>query len=173
MSFFRRNADKPLIPPVESERPANLNTSSPRPPPARTSNARTYNASRDGPAYGAQQQQPQDEAYSVRDKYSRSNGVGDVYSRGGSNVDADRNELFRGANPQKSGSGRFFDGPPQGGAGQEGEEEDEVEGIKKQTKWMKQESLSSTRNALRMAREAEETARNTLGKLGDQSGALS
>jgi hypothetical protein len=34
---------------------------------------------------------------------------------------------------------------------------------------MKQESVSSTRNALRMAREAEETARGTLTKLGDQS----
>ncbi|KAG9082442.1 hypothetical protein FS749_006837 [Ceratobasidium sp. UAMH 11750] len=34
---------------------------------------------------------------------------------------------------------------------------------------VKQESVQSTRNALRIAREAEETARNTLLKLGDQS----
>ncbi|KAJ8455673.1 hypothetical protein ONZ45_g18879 [Pleurotus djamor] len=32
-----------------------------------------------------------------------------------------------------------------------------------------QESVASTRNALRLAREAEETARNTLTRLGDQS----
>jgi hypothetical protein len=52
-----------------------------------------------------------------------------------------------------------------------GEENDEdVEGIKKQTKYVKQESANSTRNALRLAREAEETARNTLSRLGDQSG---
>lgn len=160
MSFLRRNADKPLIPPVESERPSISNSTSPRPVP-RLSNARSYNASRDGDPYTSQQ----DDSYSVRDKYSRSNGVGDVYSRGGANIDQDRNELFSGYNPQKSGSGRFFDGPSQAGEG----EEDDVEGIKQQTRFMKQESVNSTRNALRMAREAEETARGTLSKLGDQS----
>lgn len=36
-------------------------------------------------------------------------------------------------------------------------------------RFTKQESLASTRNALRAAREAEETARGTLGKLGDQT----
>jgi hypothetical protein len=39
-----------------------------------------------------------------------------------------------------------------------------------QTRYVKQESVNSTRNALRLAREAEETARGTLGRLGDQSG---
>ncbi|KAL0072000.1 Protein transport protein S9 plasma membrane t-SNARE [Marasmius tenuissimus] len=162
MSFFRRNADKPLIPPVESERSSNSNSTSPRPA-VRSSNARTYNASRDGDPYSTQQ----NDAYSVRDKYSRNNGVGDVYSRGGANIDQDRNELFSGYDAQKAGSGRFFDGPPQGGNGEE--DEDDVEGIKQQTRFIKQESVNSTRNALRMAREAEETARNTLTKLGDQS----
>jgi hypothetical protein len=37
-------------------------------------------------------------------------------------------------------------------------------------RFTKQESLSSTRNALRIAREAEETATNTMLRLGDQSG---
>jgi hypothetical protein len=46
------------------------------------------------------------------------------------------------------------------------ETEDDVEGIKTQTRFVKQESVNSTRNALRMAREAEETARNTLTRLG-------
>jgi hypothetical protein len=45
------------------------------------------------------------------------------------------------------------------------------EAIKQQIRFTKQESLASTRNALRTAREAEETARNTLTRLGDQSGA--
>jgi hypothetical protein len=37
---------------------------------------------------------------------------------------------------------------------------------------VKQESLAGTRNALRIAREAEDTARGTLSKLADQSGEL-
>lgn len=36
-------------------------------------------------------------------------------------------------------------------------------------RFVKQESLASTRNAIRVGREAEETARATLDKLGDQS----
>lgn len=52
----------------------------------------------------------------------------------------------------------------------EQEEDDEVEAVKQQMRFTKQESLSSTRNALRIAREAEETATNTMLKLGDQSG---
>jgi hypothetical protein len=46
----------------------------------------------------------------------------------------------------------------------------QVEAIKQQIKFTKSESVASTRNALRAAREAEETARNTLTKLGDQTG---
>jgi len=49
------------------------------------------------------------------------------------------------------------------------ENEEDVEGIKKQTKFVKQDSVNSTRNALRIAREAEETARNTINRLGSQS----
>jgi len=60
----------------------------------------------------------------------------------------------------------FFDGPsfpadPQG-------EEDE-EGIKQQTRFVKQDTVASSRNALRLAREAEETALNTVNRLDDQS----
>lgn len=40
---------------------------------------------------------------------------------------------------------------------------------KQQMRFTKQESLASTRNALRAAREAEEVARGTLTKLGDQT----
>ncbi|KAJ3844837.1 protein transporter SEC9 [Lentinula raphanica] len=157
MSFFwRKNSS--TIPPVEPAGQASENTTF-RPPPSPTTNRSSSYPSVNNPD-------------SVRDKYNRNRGVGDVYSRGGANVDQDRNELFSGYNAQKSsGSGRFFDGP-QGGLRDPapGEENDEdVEGIKKQTRYVKQESVNSTRNALRLAREAEETARNTLSRLGDQS----
>ena len=106
-------------------------------------------------------------------RYTRNNVVGDVYSRGQKNLDSDRGELFAGYNPERAGSGRFTDGPPAGREPPPGEEnEDDVEGIKQQLRFTKQESVNSTRNALRLAREAEETARNTLGRLGDQSGML-
>lgn len=49
------------------------------------------------------------------------------------------------------------------------EEDDEVEAVKQQMRFTKQESLSSTRNALRIARETEETATGTILKLGEQS----
>lgn len=48
-------------------------------------------------------------------------------------------------------------------------EEEEVQRIKMDIRGTKNESLSSTRNALRLARETEETATNTMYKLGDQS----
>lgn len=95
-----------------------------------------------------------------------------MYSRGTAELDKDRDELFSGYNPAKSGSGRFFNGPNKGDL-EAGEDEDEdVERIKQQTRFVKQESVNSTRNALRLAREAEETGRNTLGRLAEQSGKL-
>lgn len=66
------------------------------------------------------------------------------------------------------GASRGYDGLEQQEE-QRDEEDDEVEAIKQQMRFTKQESLSSTRNALRIAREAEETASNTMFKLSDQS----
>ncbi|KAI0651816.1 hypothetical protein C8Q79DRAFT_1005071 [Trametes meyenii] len=186
MSFFRRK-DKNLIPPVQSEQAARDellgsrggggNSTSPRPPnayPRSTSN--TYVPSRDGDPYSTPSTVPPPPT-NYGDRYTRQNAVGDVYSRGQGNIDNDRNELFSGYNPKKVGSGRFADDGPGGGAGLQrrgtpppGEEnEEDVEGIKQNMRFMKQESVNSTRNALRLAREAEETARNTVGKLGSQS----
>ncbi|KAJ3725655.1 protein transporter SEC9 [Lentinula guzmanii] len=186
MPLFKKN--KNLIPPVESS----VSSSSPRSKspsvlsksslPSYRSNASTYVASRDGDPYSANESVPpssnipdqasyDDSGASYADRYRRGNAVGDVYSRGGAQLDQDRSELFAGFNPQKSGSGRFFDGPGAGRDPAPGEENDEdVEGIKTQTRFIKQESVNSTRNALMMARQAEETARGTLSKLGDQSG---
>ncbi|KAL0951144.1 hypothetical protein HGRIS_007879 [Hohenbuehelia grisea] len=175
MSFFKRNNNKPLIPPTEQEK-SKSNSSSPRP--SYRSSANTYVPSRDGDPYSAPYKSAPSDSYqddskginSYQDKYSRNRGVGDTYSRGGGELDQDRNELFSGYNPEKTGSGRFFDGPRPVRTPPPGEENDEdVEGIKQQTKYVKQESVNSTRNALRLAREAEETARNTLNRLGDQS----
>lgn len=189
-----------MIPPVESERmasnssaPRSARSGAPPPPSThhqplyRPSSSSTYVASRDdqrmqpdGPnklakaapysAIPAGQNYYED--HDLRDKYTRNKGVGDVYSRGEANVDQDRNELFSGYKPDPSSQGRFLDGPNASrGDGAEGEGgEEDVEGIKQQTRFVKQESVNSTRNALRLAREAEETARNTLGRLGDQSG---
>ncbi|KAF9459934.1 synaptosome-associated proteinsynaptosomal-associated protein 25 [Collybia nuda] len=172
MPLFKRK-EQNLIPPVSSDIKSANNSTSPRP--SYRSSASTYVASRDGDLYNTPSNRsgsyPLPEDYSApADKYSRSNGVGDVYSRGGAELDKDRNELFSGYNPEKSGSGRFFDGPQAGREPPPGEEnDDDIEGIKTQTRFIKQESVNSTRNALRLAREAEETARNTLTRLGDQS----
>lgn len=171
MSWFNRK-EKSLIPPVESA--ANDMSSrrgvSPGPPPytART-NSNGYIQSRDGDLADNSNAPP---PRSFNDRYTKPNAVGDVYSRGKGNLDQDRSELFSGYKPENAGSGRFFnegrsgarDMPPE-----EGGEED-VEGIKQQLRFTKQESVMSTRNALRLAREAEETALGTVGKLGTQSG---
>ncbi|KAG6842630.1 hypothetical protein C0991_000157 [Blastosporella zonata] len=186
MPLWKRK-DPNLIPPVQDN--TRTGGSSPTRSPYH-SNASTYVPSRDGDPYSTPSSRGdlyttssnRSDSYNsssrsasypveeLRDKYSRSNGVGDIYSRGTAEIEQDRNELFAGYKGQKSGSGRFFDGPPAGREPNPGEEnEDDIEGIKQQTRFVKQDSVNSTRNALRMAREAEETARNTLTRLGDQS----
>lgn len=74
----------------------------------------------------------------------------------------------RGGGSHAAGS-NAYDGVEQQAQVQD-EEEDEVEAVKQQMRFTKQESLASTRNALRIARETEETASGTLLKLGEQSG---
>jgi hypothetical protein len=146
MSWFNKRKERNLIPPIESD--------------SNSSNSYTSTTA------GA----PSTDSYSaVRDRYHRNNAV-DAYSRGQGNLDADRQELLSGYNPDKASTNRFaHDGPtlPEPAPGQETEED--VEGIKQQTRFVKQDSVNSTRNALRMAREAEETARGTINRLGGQS----
>lgn len=77
-------------------------------------------------------------------------------------------EYGRGSGAGAASASRGYDGLEQQEE-QRDEEDDEVEAIKQQMRFTKQESLSSTRNALRIAREAEETATNTVFKLSDQS----
>ncbi|KAH0838318.1 hypothetical protein J3R83DRAFT_6596 [Lanmaoa asiatica] len=169
-----KSKDKPLIPPVQSglAPPPGASRSSSRttsPLPSYRSNASTYVPSRDGL-----------DPYNTVGRSKFQGGVDDYdpsvvkssTSDAQSQLDQARGELFAGYNPEKAGSGRFFDGPEIGKEPPHGEEnEEDVEGIKQQTRFLKQESVNSTRNAVRMAREAEETARGTLGRLADQSGA--
>jgi hypothetical protein len=155
MSWFNKRKERNLIPAVEENSDAgnsSLNSHS----------ASDLHSSRSAatPPYA-----------DIRDRYQRNNPV-DVYSRGQGNLDNDRKELFAGHNPNNPPTGRFaYDGPTLSEPTPGEENEEDVEGIKQQTKFVKQESVNSTRNALRMAREAEETARNTIGRLGSQSGA--
>ena len=155
MSWFNKRKERNLIPPVESENSDAGNS--------RLSSTSDFQSSRSAATPLSTD--------SYRDRYQRNNPV-DVYSRGQGNLDDDRRELFAGRNPNLPSTNRFaYDGPtlPERAPGEENEED--VEGIKQQTRFVKQESVNSTRNALRMAREAEETARNTVNRLGSQSGA--
>ena len=158
MPLFKKKPES--VPPVnQSDSPANYHVKS---------NASSYVASRDGDRYNGTSSRGSDQG--LVDKYRRNASVGDVYSRGEAQLQQDRNELFAGYNPTKSGSGRFFDGPSLAQKAPGEENEEDIEGIKQQTRFVKQESVTSTRNALRLAEEAEDTARHTVTRLGDQSG---
>lgn len=161
MSFFRRKEQNLIPEPQKGPAP-------PRSPaPSYKTVGSTYVPSRDGDLYGNND----------NDKQPSSGGYrGDGYnpSRGGA-PDPNKSELFSGYNPERAGPNRFTtsDRGPELREPAPGEEnEEDVEGIKQQIRTTKQESVNSTRNALRLAREAEETARGTLLKLGDQSGAF-
>ncbi|KIM32987.1 hypothetical protein M408DRAFT_326662 [Serendipita vermifera MAFF 305830] len=103
---------------------------------------------------------------SMPDRYNRSGGPNDAYSRGVKDLDQDRANLFSGATVKPVGrpSGR-----PGQGQDQDQDEEEDLEAIQTKTKDLKQQTVASTREALRMMREAEETGKNTLLKLGTQS----
>jgi len=153
MSWFNKRKERNLIPPLESE----------------TSGTPSLNSQSTNDPYSSRSASATNSTPDVRDRYQRNNPV-DVYSRGQGNLDSDRRELFSGHNPDKASTGRFtYDGPTLTEPAPGEEKEEDVEGIKQQTRFVKQESVNSTRNALRMAREAEETARNTVTRLGSQS----
>lgn len=160
MAWFNKRKERNLIPPVE---PDNSGAGNPRLNSHSTSDLYSSGPAATGPSTSS--------FADIRDRYQRNQPV-DSYSRGQGNLNNDRSELFAGHNPEKISRSRFaHDGPnlPEPTPGEENEED--VEGIKQQTRFIKQEGVNSTRNALRMAREAEETARNTVNRLGTQSGA--
>lgn len=86
--------------------------------------------------------------------------------------DANREALFGGM-PQQGGQQLQrqrqygYDGREQE---EDFDEDDEIEGIRQGMRETKMDSLASTRNALRLAREAEENAHGTISRLADQSG---
>jgi len=163
MSFFRRK-EQNLIPPTQPEQRGPAPSRSPAP--SYKTLASTNIPSGDGDLYGNN-----DSSYNKQPSSGGYGGGGYNSSRA---PDPNRSELFSGYNPERAGANRFTasDRGPELREPAPGEEnEEDVEGIKQQIRTTKQESVNSTRNALRLAREAEETARGTLLKLGDQSGA--
>ncbi|KAL5535564.1 SEC9 [Sanghuangporus sanghuang] len=117
-------------------------------------------------------QPPPVDRYSDRNEYGATSVVSDPYRRGERDLDADRNALFAGsAPPSETPRDRFYDGPTAGRppptTGEENEED--VDEVIKQTRFLKQDTVQTTRNALRIAREAEEVGRSTLLRLGEQS----
>ncbi|OCF37633.1 synaptosomal-associated protein, 23kDa [Kwoniella heveanensis CBS 569] len=162
MSFFRRNKNEPLIPPVA--------------PTAGQAKADPYASAGGGnDRYGSVGGDPYTRSKPAAggDPYASAagggGGGGNPYAKRQDPNDAARNELFSGYNaPEKPQAERKY-----GYEGREMEEDfdedEEVEGIKQEMRGIKQESLASTRNALRLAREAEDSARGTIAKLADQS----
>ncbi|KAJ9121732.1 hypothetical protein QFC22_002353 [Naganishia vaughanmartiniae] len=92
---------------------------------------------------------------------------GDPY--GDAKGSSDRDQLFGGFTPKEPVEKSRVYGYEGRDKEEDFDEDEEIEGIKHQMRDVKQESLAGTRNALRVAREAEDTARGTLAKLADQS----
>lgn len=163
------------------------------PPPAPGSPAPSYRTapsyvppSQGGGGYGAQSHYAQPNYAAPPQQYNQNGYPVDskAPSRGqprGQASNEMREQLFEGgrapAQQQYGGSSQHpaeSDGrDPYASRTEQEEEDDEVEGIKQQIRFGKQEGLASTRNAVRIAQEAEETARVTLDKLGEQSGQYS
>lgn len=188
MSWFKRDKDKPLIPPVE--KPASQSEA----PSYRSTYGRSTDNTSTGRDYGDSYSYTPPPAAAAADAGQGEGGAparnwfagrargpaGNPYDRGIRDLDTDRNELFAGAAPAEAGQpNRYADSgaaPPSSSdrdwnapaTGQE--QEEDVEGIKQKIRSTKTETVSSTRNAIRIAREAEETGRATLGRLVDQSG---
>jgi hypothetical protein len=193
MSFFRRkNQNASLIPPVGPPPGSEPQAA----PPSDNGAARNQLFSRgngsNSPAPRSNAQDPYAPALE-RAPPSYHTNAGDPYGDG--KASDQRNELLGGFQPKADvPKDRKY-----GYEGREMEddfdEEEEIEGIKQEMRGLKQESLASSRlvwiafvvrrrvlikgcssilslrsNAIRIAREAEDTARGTLGRLGDQSG---
>lgn len=139
MSFFKRNKDAPLIPPVAAPQGAQEPKSDPY---AQKPSANRYGG---GDPYART-------AATNEDPYARAGGGGNgggsanPYAKDAVNpADAARNELFAGFSaPEKPQKSREY-----GYEGREMEEDfdedEEVEGIKQEMRGLKQESLASTR----------------------------
>ncbi|KZP31311.1 hypothetical protein FIBSPDRAFT_945329 [Athelia psychrophila] len=165
MSFWK-SKDKNLIPPVAPEAPRDYSRSNSynnAPPPSRPDLNSNYSSAsgRGGPppnnAYGAP---PPGGGPPPQNRYGRG-----LTPRGTDAPDATQNQYgapqdqYGASQDQYGGAGTQFQRAPRRPEPEAGQEDEEdVEGIKQQTRYVKQDSVNSTRNALRMMREAEETA---------------
>ena len=142
MSFFRRNKDAPLIPPVAAPE-AKADPYAQQAPAA--------GSNRYGGGYGGADPYAKSASASNSDPYARAGADGggaggNPYAKDAVNPnDAARNELFAGfAAPEKPERSREY-----GYEGREMEEDfdedEEVEGIKQEMRGIKQESLAGTR----------------------------
>ncbi|ORY34255.1 hypothetical protein BCR39DRAFT_517260 [Naematelia encephala] len=173
MSFFKRNKESLAIPPVAQP-------SEPKADPyaARSTEKQSDPYARNGTPVGGDPYAKKGAAGGGGggDPYASSaagrdplGGKSNPYAKAVDPADQARNELFAGYNaPEKPQSDRKL--------GYDGREEEpdfdpdeEAEAIKSGMRELKQDSLASTRNALRLAREAEDSARGTIAKLADQS----
>ena len=198
MSWFKRKKDDVLIPPVAS---APSLTSSDGPPSYRSNAStyvRSRDGDLDGGSsyggnygsgnygssnpYGRMNRSQSDDAYGAPPPGGANYGGNDYsssysrdrrnpYGRSDDELNANRNRLFEGAAPAKTGYNKYAsDGPGGELPDPTGNEDEDIEAIKQQTRFLKQDTAQSSRNALRIAREAEETGKATLLRLGDQSG---
>ncbi|RMZ90481.1 hypothetical protein DV736_g2298, partial [Chaetothyriales sp. CBS 134916] len=121
---------------------------------------------------------------------TRQGGYGGLGSAPGNEMapDPNRDELFGGAqqrlehrqqqgpngppgyeyNPSGEGADRSYGAYGDRQLTAEEEEEEDIQATKQDIRFMKQQDVSSTRNALRIAAETEEIGRNTLARLGAQ-----
>ncbi|KAL7276475.1 Protein transport protein S9 plasma membrane t-SNARE [Rhizina undulata] len=131
--------------------------------------------------------------YGASSASSSSGGYGRGLNRNNSSdtVDSNRDNLFGGAGQRVAQQQRPQQGQAPGGYGSQGgygappsgynpdrqltaeeEEEEDVNAVKQQIRFTKQQSVASTRNAIRVAAQAEEIGRNTLARLGTQGESL-
>lgn len=187
--FGKKTAEQPAAPPQSK---GSNPYAQPPPPPPPTSDKSRYVSEYGGPAddgnraalFGNRDQSPAPTYKSSAPSYSS-----DGYSGGGGygggygqrENDPSKEQLFGNRVHQPPSYGGYGAPPPTGGYGAppkegrtaEEEEEDDVDAVKQQIRFTKQESVNSTRRALAFAASAEETGRNTLARLGAQGESLS
>lgn len=170
MGFFNRNKG-PEIPPVAPP-PGQQGQQGASDPYARRGGAPAggdpYASSNKSDPYAAVQKARARGADPL-DPYARKQPLGQP-GAGDEENDAARNALFGGMTetarqekPREWGREGVEDEP-------DFDEDEEVEGIKQAMRETKMETVQSTRNTLNLARQAEDTARGTMGRLADQSG---
>jgi len=182
MGFFKRtNNNSPLIPPVAptpgqqaaaQRGPDPYAARTPARDPYATGASDPYAARNGGGGFNSHPNAGASNPYG-----NMGGGAGGNFNRAGpanASNEAARAELFGGLQNNPGAPRQAQQQRQWGYEGRELEEDfdedEEIEGIKQEMRQTKMDSLASTRNALRLAREAEDTARGTIGRLADQSG---